>query len=74
MLEFMDVAYDVPRKSEEFANDAIDFIANPTNEKISKIHSRCQKQHEKFNSEGSSKNIDSQVNLVNYFSMIAKIG
>ena len=52
----------------------MDFIANPANEKSAKICSRCQKQCEKWNVEGSHRNPDSQVNLLNCFSMIAKIG
>ena len=74
IFELIDVACDAPRKSEEFSDVAMDFIANPKNEKSAKIYNRYQNDYVKYCKQDTSRNETSQTTLVNYFSMIASTG
>ena len=67
MLELIDAACDDPRKSEEFSDDAMNFIANPKNSKSAKIYDRYQKQHVKHCKDDNARNEASQTTLANYF-------
>jgi len=74
IFELIDVACDAPRKSEEFSDAAMDFIANPKNEKSAKVYNRYQNDYVKYCKQDTSRNETSQTTLVNYFSMIASTG
>ena len=42
ILELIDITCNAQRKSEEFSNKAVNFIANPKNSKSAKIYKRYQ--------------------------------
>ena len=74
IVELIDIACDVPRKSEEHSNEALNFISNPKNKKSAKTCKQCQTQCIKHCCDDNARIPDSKVNLVNYFSHIASSG
>ena len=45
LVELIDVACDAPRKSEEFSDEALVFIANPKNFRSRKLCEKYQREH-----------------------------